>query len=267
MKVSVVCAGLFLFLAVFWTTAGGAESTPSPATSPSASPPPQPCKVSLDLAELAAIGSTHRYAEYILQIRALKGVTGSLTIRMTAITDAGATTPVVVSDFDADARSRTKGGSPAVIVVLPAAGIRWFAVDSVETNTRNQVCTNVSYALSTSTYATDSSFDDTAPWVTVNKPIIVRISDADFKNRVSPVYPDMAKEMNIQGDVTVKCIVGPDGNVEDASVVESSGSTELDDAGLTAAQETTYAPAHLPQTYGGLPIGWAYLLIYTFALR
>ena len=97
--------------------------------------------------------------------------------------------------------------------------------------------------------------------------VIVRISDADFKNRVSPVYPDMAKEMNIQGDVTVKCIVGPDGNVEDARVVESSGSTELDDAGLTAAQETTYAPAHLPQTYGGLPIGWAYLLIYTFALR
>lgn len=77
----------------------------------------------------------------------------------------------------------------------------------------------------------------------------------------------MAREENIQGDVTVEVIVGPDGSVEDAWVKESSGSAELDGVSVAAARSSTFKPAHLPSTYGGTAVGCVYLIIYSFSLN
>lgn len=89
-------------------------------------------------------------------------------------------------------------------------------------------------------------------------------TDADFLpgGKVTPDYPDMAKEQNIQGDVTVRITVGPDGNVLAAEVTQSSGSAILDQAALKAARESRFkAP-----TLNGVATQKDYLIIYNFNL-
>jgi len=229
-------------------------------------PAPQPCKASIPLAELAAIGTTHRYAEYVLFFVPAKGVKGDLTIHLSASTDAGASTPLVASDFKAGVTQHEQG-EQAVLVVAPTAGIRSFAVDSVESATGDQTCSNVSFTLSTLTYSTTFTFDDAASWVALDKPAIISLSDANFSSRISPNYPDMAKEENIQGDVAIDVVIGQDGGVEEAWVKESSGSVDLDGAAVSAARESTFTPAHLPAAYGGLAVGSIYYVIYSFELN
>jgi len=225
-----------------------------------------PCKASIPLAELAAIGTTHRYAEYVLFFVPAKSVKGDLTIHFTASTDAGESTPLVVTDFKTESTQRAQG-EQAVLVVAPSAGIRSFAIDSVESATGDQACSNVFFTLSTLTYSTTFTFDDAASWVALDKPTIVFLSDANFRTRISPNYPDMAKEENIQGDVAVDVVIGQDGGVEEAWVKESSGSVDLDGAAVSAARESTFTPAHLPAAYGGLAVGSIYYVIYSFELN
>lgn len=90
----------------------------------------------------------------------------------------------------------------------------------------------------------------------------VQATDADFINKVEPEYPDMAKEENIQGDVTVRITVGPSGAVLAESIQESSGNPLLDQAALKAAKESTFKPP----TSNGVPTQRDYLIIYTFSL-
>jgi TonB family protein len=144
--------------------------------------------------------------------------------------------------------------------------LRTFAVDSVDTATDNQTCSNVYFTLSTLTYSTTFSFDDTASWVAPGKPTVISLSDANFISRINPNYPDLAREESIQGDVAVAVVIGQDGGVEAAWVKESSGSAVLDGAAVNAAKKSTFIPAHLPAAYGGLVVGSIYYIIYSFAI-
>lgn len=90
----------------------------------------------------------------------------------------------------------------------------------------------------------------------------VEATDADFINRVQPDYPDMAKEENIQGDVTVRITIGTSGQVIAAVIQESSGNPLLDNAALKAARESTFKPPMV----NGVPTQRDYLIIYTFSL-
>ena len=255
MKVRAICAGLLSVFAIF---ASGLPATP-------ASSPTAPCKASIGLAELAAIGTTHRYAEYLLFFITAKGVKGDLTIHLTSSTDAGASTPLVVTGLQAESSER-EHGEVAALVVAPAAGVRTFAIDSIDSATGNQTCSNVFFTLSTLTYSTTFSFDDTASWIALDKPTIIALSDANFKFRVHPNYPDMAREENIQGDVTVALVIGDDGGVKEAWFKDSSGSAELDGASVTAAKQSIFAPAQLPAAYGGIAVGSIYYIIYSFRM-
>jgi|SRR5215469_14270807 len=88
------------------------------------------------------------------------------------------------------------------------------------------------------------------------------VVDSDFIRKVIPDYPDIARDENIEGSVTVRVTIGPDGDVEDAVVVESSGNAELDGAALNAARYSLYrAP-----TLDGQPTTRDYLIDYTFSL-
>lgn len=253
---SAICAGM---VAAITLLASASHAKPA------STPTPTPCKASIALAELAGIGTTHRYAEYVLFFIPEKGVRGDLTIHLTARTDAGASTPLVVTGLKAELSQRAQG-EQAVLVVTPSAGIRSFAVDDIDSATGNQTCSNVFFTLSTLTYSTTLSFDDTASWVTLDQPTIVSLADAGFKTRIYPNYPDMAKEENVQGDVAVDVVIGQDGSVVEAWVNESSGSADLDGAAVSAAKESTFKPAHLPAAYGGVEVGSIYYIIYTFSL-
>jgi protein TonB len=59
--------------------------------------------------------------------------------------------------------------------------------------------------------------------------------------RVPPVYPDMAREANVDGTVMVQALVGKDGKVRDVRVVKSI--PMLDDAAKAAVRQWVFKPA------------------------
>jgi len=64
--------------------------------------------------------------------------------------------------------------------------------------------------------------------------------DRAVKQRVAPVYPELAKRMKITGEVKVEATVDPDGKVTDAKAV--SGSKTLSLAAEEAVRKWKFAP-------------------------
>lgn len=73
---------------------------------------------------------------------------------------------------------------------------------------------------------------------------------------VTPVYPEEARKEGLQGTVRVKVVVGVDGLVESAEVLESSGAAILDEAALESAKNYRFNPA----TREGAPVRCAVVL-------
>lgn len=88
------------------------------------------------------------------------------------------------------------------------------------------------------------------------------VTDADFIRKTEPAYPELALEENVEGQVTVRVTIGPDGRVEDVVLVTSSGSRLLDDAAIEAAETSSFRPP----LENGVPTTRDYLIIYTFTL-
>lgn len=61
------------------------------------------------------------------------------------------------------------------------------------------------------------------------------------RSKVQPVYPELAKKMNIVGTVKVEVVVSPNGTVKDARVV--GGHPVLAGAALDAARKWRFEPA------------------------
>jgi TonB family protein len=66
-------------------------------------------------------------------------------------------------------------------------------------------------------------------------------SSRKLLRKVDPVYPEMARKMNLAGTVRVFAIVGPDGNVK--SVEPVGGSPVLVQAAQEAVTRWKFAPA------------------------
>lgn len=90
----------------------------------------------------------------------------------------------------------------------------------------------------------------------------VEITDSQFIHQVQPDYPEMAKNQQIQGDVTVRVTIGPQGQVIAAVISSSSGNALLDNVALKAARDSTYKPPMV----NGVASQRDYLIIYTFRL-
>jgi periplasmic protein TonB len=60
--------------------------------------------------------------------------------------------------------------------------------------------------------------------------------------KVEARYPDIAMRLNIQGDVVIRVLVGPDGRVTSLTVIKSPHQT-LSEAARRAVQEYRYQPA------------------------
>jgi len=61
------------------------------------------------------------------------------------------------------------------------------------------------------------------------------------KSKVQPVYPDLARKMNITGTVKIQVVVAPNGTVKDAKVV--GGHPVLAGAALEAVRKWRFEPA------------------------
>ena len=63
-----------------------------------------------------------------------------------------------------------------------------------------------------------------------------------YVKATAPIYPRSAAILGMYGSVLITVTVGADGTAESASIKESSGYKELDEAALTAAKSSTYLP-------------------------
>ena len=61
------------------------------------------------------------------------------------------------------------------------------------------------------------------------------------KTKVQPLYPDLARKMNITGTVKVEVVVAPNGSVKEAKVV--GGHPVLANAALDAVRKWRFEPA------------------------
>ena len=66
------------------------------------------------------------------------------------------------------------------------------------------------------------------------------------KSKVAPVYPELARKMNITGTVKVEVVVAPNGAVKDARVV--GGHPVLANAALDAVKKWRFEPASTEST-------------------
>lgn len=79
-------------------------------------------------------------------------------------------------------------------------------------------------------------------WVAVLALAVAAYADESraVVNRTKPVYPELAKRMNVQGTVAVKAVVMADGKVK--SVSPLSGNPILSQAAQAAVKQWQYAP-------------------------
>lgn len=75
---------------------------------------------------------------------------------------------------------------------------------------------------------------------------------ASIDRFVQPYYPPAAREQSATGSVHIKITLDATGAVRGTSVLQSSGSPQLDGAALYAAKRTTYHPTRfLCENEGG----------------
>lgn len=68
------------------------------------------------------------------------------------------------------------------------------------------------------------------------------ISVLKFRNNAKPPYPARARDMNIEGTVLLEVWIDVEGNPTDVIVIESSGSSLLDEAARRGAMRWTFWP-------------------------
>ncbi|MBL6665065.1 MAG: energy transducer TonB [Rickettsiales bacterium] len=69
------------------------------------------------------------------------------------------------------------------------------------------------------------------------------IFDAKYLNNPAPYYPPYAKRKKIEGKVFLNVVVKTDGTPDDVKISQSSGSSMLDNAALSAVKKWRFIPA------------------------
>ncbi len=76
-------------------------------------------------------------------------------------------------------------------------------------------------------------------------------------------YPEAARENGLEGQVRLRLVIGPDGRVEDAQVVDGLG-LGCDEAARTLALNM---PAWTPATQSGIPVRSRAMIALNFRIR
>jgi protein TonB len=72
-------------------------------------------------------------------------------------------------------------------------------------------------------------------------------SPPEPRNRVAPNYPELARRQGIEGKVTARLLIGPDGEVERVKLVDSEPAGIFDELALASLERWVFQPA----TYRG----------------
>ncbi|GEM_PF-4565671 len=83
-----------------------------------------------------------------------------------------------------------------------------------------------------------------------------------FQRRVA-YYPDVAREQDLVGTVIVCLDIATKGHVQESAVCKSSGYSVLDEASLTSARESIYAPG----TVDGVAVSMLFKATYVYDTR
>lgn len=83
------------------------------------------------------------------------------------------------------------------------------------------------------------------------------------KRAIRPDYPKGSRQRGEQGDVVIEMTVNPQGEVDKAAVVTTSGFPELDEAALRAVRSARFSPARS----GSEPVSSTARLTLTFRLK
>lgn len=78
---------------------------------------------------------------------------------------------------------------------------------------------------------------------------------------VAPVYPQIAQQARVEGEVEIEAVIGEDGRVRDARVTR--GKPLLNDAALTAVRQWVFTPT----TLNGEPVAVIMTVTVVFTLR
>jgi TonB family protein len=221
-------------------------------------PPVQAASCSVTLAEYFLIGSGQQVLQYQVTLRS--HATGMMSAHL--MVQAGGTTRSATfnADFEPNPLNKFPSNPPEydVVVLFP-----W------ERGPSPSVALEVNGAPCSSSVALQSNeidpvlvpFDDAG--IKLSRDLqISTVSQNAFVQRVTPIYPDMAKDRGISGSVQVAVVVGKGGRVISSWILQTSHSDLLDNAALDAARASTFQE---PQS-GGQPVIAAYRIEYTFAL-
>jgi protein TonB len=100
-----------------------------------------------------------------------------------------------------------------------------------------------------------------SPWETVS--FDVEYSEAPvIVHEQRPVYPDIARDSGVEGDVIMLVYIDESGNVRNAVVQSSPGLPALDEAAKKAAMKCKFKPAKQQ----GVPVGVWYSIVMQFRL-
>jgi TonB family protein len=227
------------------------------------------CPVRLEHAGLVGLGAQHGTADYELLFGPGAGDdNGPFDISVTAEMSDG--TQVHFEDGGVSTHiSYQLAGRTGEITLFPfATEVSSFRIDSARDWRGLSTCSEDStYSVDGGSASQAVRFDDgaTSRWP-VKSPGAIEIDNARFISRVTQNYPAILQDQGIQGEARVLIVIQPDGSLGSATIERTSGNEQLDQAALTAARDSTFAPAHLSAALGGAAITSVYYVIYVFKL-
>jgi TonB family protein len=133
------------------------------------------------------------------------------------------------------------------------------AVVATSSNARVSEATGVADAIAPSTFdELRRRFESL--WLS-EIPIVAAEQQSRLVHSVAPEYPEIARQAGVEGDVTLRVVIGKDGAVEDVAPI--SGEPVLMRAATEAVERWRYSP----ETVGGRPIGVVTTVTVAFRLR
>ena len=216
-----------------------------------------PACPTIEFAALQAVGSKHASAQYVAYLNSAAADQIAVTF-MVGFEGLHPTPPVRLALSPSESLFGRK--NPAVIFVTPQADIAWIRIVSVQQGkTRPIDCSSTPRYVLKPTKIEAIAFDDSASWVHPYSVLqFMGAGQASVLAHENPAWRGMS------GSCKLIAIVGADGVVKDAAVLDTSGDQELDEAAVKAVMQTRFHPARLPESAGGKAIASVVDLSLTF---
>lgn len=203
------------------------------------------CPLTIGFAALQATGSKHGFREYAAYVGGLTSKEKTLTFEL-ALSNRSQPVRVDVA------------ASPAILFVVPrtdATSIRIVAVDKGGNASPEGCAASQPFAIRPTKLTREFFFDDDAAWLAKSEITALPFSAPAMTSILLTDFTNKAHRRSLQGVTRFVAAIGPDGVVQDSEVLESSGSFELDQIAMDAAQRLRFTPARLPAIAGGGFIG------------